>query len=101
MLETTWTREGRNYQGDYIALELQSAGDLLDLICYEINPQGPVNERLAKQFLKQMLSGLVSMHESGIANRDLKLDNMFVSSDFVIKIGDYGFAETINNGLLE
>ena len=42
-----------------------------------------------------MLYGLVYMHERGIVNRDLKLENMFVGDDYKIRIGDFGFAKPV------
>ena len=43
-----------------------------------------------------MLSALIFMHENGIVNRDLKLENMFVGNDFQIRIGDFGFAKDVS-----
>ena len=91
-LDVTWEMGGRTFQGDYIASELLSAGELFD---YIDNPKGPFSETIAKQLFKQMLSALVFMHERGIVNRDLKLENMFVGQDFQIRIGDFGFAKEI------
>ena len=42
-----------------------------------------------------MLAGLNYMHNEGIVNRDLKLDNMLIAEDFTIKIADFGFAARI------
>lgn len=88
-LDITWQQAGRTFQGDYIASELQSAGELFD---YVENPKGPIAEPIAKQLFKQMLCALVFMHEKGVVNRDIKLENMFVGDDFQIRIGDFGFA---------
>lgn len=91
-LDVTWKMGGKRFKGDYIASELLSAGELYDFID---NPKGTIAEPTAKQLFKQMLCALVYMHEKGIVNRDIKLENMFVGDDFQIRIGDFGFAKQI------
>lgn len=56
-----------------------SEGELFDFIDCS---KGAFSETIAKQLFKQMLAALVFMHEQGIVNRDIKLENMFVGSDF-------------------
>ena len=46
-------------QGDYLASELLSNGQLFDFINSE---RGHISERLAKRLFLQMLSGLTYMH---------------------------------------
>ncbi|KAK9374545.1 kinase-like domain-containing protein [Lipomyces chichibuensis] len=41
---------------------------------------------------KQILSGVLYLHEMGLAHRDLKLDNCVVSDDGIVKIIDFGSA---------
>ena len=40
----------------------------------------------------QILEGVYYLHLKGIAHRDLKLENIYVTQDYQIKIGDFGFA---------
>ena len=42
-----------------------------------------------------MLAAMTYMHDQGICNRDFKLENMLVGSDFSIKIADFGFASRV------
>jgi serine/threonine protein kinase len=45
-----------------------------------------------RSYMKQLLSGVESMHRAGILHRDIKSANILVTSDNVIKIADWGLA---------
>ena len=47
------------------------------------------DEKLARTIFKQVLDGLEFMHGNGYAHLDLKSENIFISEDCNIKIGDY------------
>ena len=76
-------------EGDYLASELLGNGELFEFIDCD---RGGFSESHAKQLFLQMLAGLTYMHQKGLVNRDIKLENMLVSSDFDLKIADFGFA---------
>lgn len=38
------------------------------------------------------MNGLHHMHEKGYVHRDLKPDNLLLSDQFMLKIGDFGFS---------
>ena len=59
-MDVSWEQEGRQLQGDYLALELLCNGQLFDLI---ISERGNLTESHAKRLLMQMLAGLTYMHE--------------------------------------
>ena len=46
--------------------------------------------KIAKYILKQIIEGLIEVHRLGICHRDIKLDNVLISDDFVVKITDFG-----------
>jgi translation initiation factor 2-alpha kinase 4 len=48
-----------------------------------------------KIIIKQIVYGLKYIHEQNIIHRDLKLQNIFISHDNNIKIGDFGLAINI------
>ena len=52
----------------------------------------PMTTHKAKYFLKQILSALAYCHERMIIHRDIKLQNVLVSSDDTIKLCDFGMA---------
>ena len=67
-------------------------GELFDLIDSD---RGRITERLAKPILKQIVSALAFMHQNGIANRDIKLENVIVDQNFDLKMADFGFAKIL------
>lgn len=45
--------------------------------------------------MKQILEGVLYLHEKGIIHRDLKLGNLFINDEVEVKIGDFGLAAQI------
>ncbi|ETT09394.1 kinase domain protein, partial [Fusobacterium sp. CM21] len=46
---------------------------------------------------KDILTALVSCHEKNIIHRDIKDDNIFVSSDGIYKLGDFGVSKMLKD----
>jgi serine/threonine protein kinase len=49
---------------------------------------------VARYFFKQMVEGIMFMHNAGVAHRDLKPENILLTKEWKTKIADYGFAST-------
>ncbi|ELP89641.1 mitogen-activated protein kinase, putative [Entamoeba invadens IP1] len=43
-------------------------------------------------FFRQILTGLIYLHEHRIVHRDFKPGNILVTKDYVVKIGDFGMS---------
>lgn len=72
----------------YIVMEY-IPNQIFDLIKLSRN----VGEEGGRMFLRQMVDCLDYMHEQkGVAHRDIKLENMLLTSDLTIKFADFGFA---------
>lgn len=71
----------------YIVLEFCKKGGLNNLIDKE-----PLSESRAVFFLQQIMNGLYELREQRILHRDIKLGNILVTGDNIIKISDFGFS---------
>eukprot|EP00268_Persea_americana_P024116 TRINITY_DN23589_c0_g2_i1.p1 TRINITY_DN23589_c0_g2~~TRINITY_DN23589_c0_g2_i1.p1 ORF type:complete len:630 (+),score=137.15 TRINITY_DN23589_c0_g2_i1:371-2260(+) len=75
----------------FLVLEYCVGGDLAAYI----QRLGRVSEDIARHFMRQLASGLQVLRENNLIHRDLKPQNLLLSSKDetpVLKIGDFGFA---------
>lgn len=70
----------------YIVTEVASKGELFDLVA----ETGGLSERTARFVMKSIFKAVSYMHAQGIANRDLKLENMLLDENFRVKLIDFG-----------
>ena len=49
-----------------------------------------LNEIDAKPLIKQIISSLQYISSKGVVHRDLKLANILINEDLVIKLADFG-----------
>jgi serine/threonine protein kinase len=74
----------------YLIEDYCSGGNLLDLIQkYELT------ETQTVKIFKQIIKAVKYCHEHSIAHRDLKLENILLTNNFKIKIGDFGLCTYI------
>jgi len=69
-------------------------GDLLEFII----KHGAITESQTRIWVYQMLEGLNYLHNKSIVHRDIKCENIFLTANLHIQIGDFGFARFIKNG---
>ncbi|XP_077551234.1 testis-specific serine/threonine-protein kinase 3-like [Haemaphysalis longicornis] len=72
----------------FIIMELASGGDLLE----KILKVKRFKERRAYEYFMQMAKALAYLHYKDIAHRDLKCDNVLLTSTNVVKLADFSFA---------
>lgn len=75
----------RNY---YIVMDLITGGDLFDSIVQAKR----FDEKQARKFFHQLISGIFHCHQQGIAHRDLKPENLLLNGTNTLKISDFGLS---------
>jgi eukaryotic-like serine/threonine-protein kinase len=70
----------------FLALEHLSGGDMRRQL------RGPLDEETATSYLRQMLSGLATVHSAGVLHRDLKPMNILLRDADNLVIGDFGIS---------
>ncbi|XP_015888950.3 serine/threonine-protein kinase ATG1a [Ziziphus jujuba] len=78
----------------YIVLEYCEGGDLAAYI----HRHGKVSEDVARHFMRQLAAGLEVLQEKHLIHRDLKPQNLLLSTNELtpqLKIGDFGFARSL------
>ena len=71
----------------YIVFELLEGRTLADVV-----DDGPVAPSSVVDIGVQVLSGLATVHSSGVVHRDIKPANLFVTEDSTVKLLDFGIA---------
>lgn len=79
-----------------MALELCDGGELFDILYYT----GPFEEKLARTFFRQIISGLKACHDENVAHRDIKAQNVLLGENFVVKLADFGSSKIWTDGEL-
>ncbi|KKA29015.1 hypothetical protein TD95_004535 [Thielaviopsis punctulata] len=78
-----------------IIMELVQGGDLGKYV----NENGPIPEVIVQEISRQMISALDYLHKKNITHRDVKPDNILISSTnpFVVKLTDFGLSKVVDN----
>ena len=79
----------------YLFMELVPGGSLGALVR---GMDEPLPERTLKQYIYQVLDGLAFIHQMGIVHRDVKGDNILLTTDGRVKLADFGTARAIGVG---
>lgn len=78
-----------------IAMEYATSGDLLNYVQSHIAYGMQVSEDNARLLFQQLIVAVDFCHRLGIANRDIKLDNILLQGDApaVLKLCDFGYSK--------
>lgn len=80
----------------YVIMEYVNGGDLNA----EVQDQDPpgLTEDQAKGYFYQIISALKHLHLHQIAHRDIKLENILITADGRVKLGDFGLSRVSSIG---
>ena len=74
-----------------LVLEYVNAGELFDYLYYT----GRFNEIVARTYFNQLCHAVITCHEYGIINCDIKPQNLLLNYRFQLKLTDFGLSRII------
>ncbi|KAK2365906.1 SNF1-related protein kinase catalytic subunit alpha KIN10 [Trifolium repens] len=80
----------------YVIMEYVEFGELFDYIIVK----GMLQEDEARKFFQQIISGVEYCHNNMVAHRDLRPENIFLDSNYNIKIAGFSLSKTMKHGQL-
>jgi eukaryotic-like serine/threonine-protein kinase len=75
----------------YLAMEYVPGRTLRDLL----NEQGRLAPREALDIMEGVLGGLGAAHAAGLAHRDVKPENVLLTTEHAVKVADFGLARML------
>jgi serine/threonine protein kinase/beta-lactam-binding protein with PASTA domain len=83
--------QGSDKRLHYIAMEYVPGRTLRQLL----NERGRLSVREALDIMAGVLAGLAAAHEAGLAHRDVKPENVLLTTSGVPKVADFGLARSV------
>lgn len=82
--------ERNSKQHHYVCMEYLPGGNLANRVI-----SGPLAVEHCLNWMKQLASGLTYAHKRGVVHQDIKADNIFITNEGDLKIGDFGLARLL------
>jgi serine/threonine protein kinase/beta-lactam-binding protein with PASTA domain len=83
--------QGSDKRLHYIAMEYVPGRTLRQLL----NERGRLEPREALDIMAGVLSGLAAAHDAGFAHRDVKPENVLLTTTGTVKVADFGLARSV------
>lgn len=87
---------GRDGEHVFLVMELVDGGTLRDLL----KQQGSLSVPVALSILEPVLSALGAAHDAGLVHRDVKPENVLISSKGEVKVADFGLVRAISSNTM-
>lgn len=81
-------RQGKQHH--FLAMEYLTGGNLAIRL-----QDAPLSLEHALNWMKQLASGISFAHKRGVVHQDIKADNIFITNEGDLKIGDFGLARLL------
>ena len=87
----------------YLVLEFAAGGQIVhwqpEKGSYAAGDTGlPLTETVARSYMRDIILGLEYLHQSNVAHRDMKPENLLVTADGRCKITDFGVSKMFDEG---
>jgi len=86
---------GESSKISYLLMEFAKYGDLFDVL---ITAKIPLTEVLVRTYFHQVIEGLEALHSSGAAHLDLKLENVLMDHNYMLKLVDFDLSYMYGDG---
>jgi serine/threonine protein kinase len=80
----------------YIVMEYADGGDLTGAVQRRKTANQPWQEDEVMRIFVQICLALKHVHDQNILHRDLKSQNIFLTSNGIVKLGDFGIAKVLD-----
>eukprot|EP00486_Rosalina_sp_Unknown_P002907 CAMPEP_0201566354 /NCGR_PEP_ID=MMETSP0190_2-20130828/6085_1 /ASSEMBLY_ACC=CAM_ASM_000263 /TAXON_ID=37353 /ORGANISM="Rosalina sp." /LENGTH=573 /DNA_ID=CAMNT_0047984955 /DNA_START=195 /DNA_END=1916 /DNA_ORIENTATION=+ len=87
------TNKGTKIDTVLLVLEFAPGGEIFDILYYT----SALEPILARTYFRQSIFGLEACHNSGVAHRDIKPQNLLLDSRFNIKLTDFGLSKVFES----
>lgn len=82
-------------------MEIANGGDLEAKIEQAKGLKSFVKEDKIWHIFRQLVDGLVALHDKNIVHRDIKCANVFLSTDGGVKLGDLNVSKVAKMGIMQ
>jgi len=81
-------------QNIFVVMEYVPGGELYDMV----NAAQGFTEDVSRKYFRQIIDGVEYCHQNLVAHRDLKLENILVNENGLVKIVDFGLSNFMRDG---